>query len=161
MGAEGDLVPPRLARGCRCFGAWAGEELIAYGWLAFEPEWIGEVGLEIRPQPGDGYIWNCVTLAPHRRRGNFAALVVFMTAQARSEGRSRMWIASVEGSAESAVAYAGFVPVLRIAAHTLPGLRRLHVGPVAGAGPALVAAACRALSVGLGWSLRRRRTRRH
>src|SRR4029077_20283925 len=43
MGAEGDLVAARLSRGCRCFGAWAGDELLGYAWLSTGPEWIGEV----------------------------------------------------------------------------------------------------------------------
>ena len=54
MGEEGRLVAPRRARGCRCFAAWTGEDVVAYGWLAGGAEWIGEIGLEIRYIPVDG-----------------------------------------------------------------------------------------------------------
>ncbi|MDQ6741776.1 MAG: GNAT family N-acetyltransferase, partial [Candidatus Dormibacteraeota bacterium] len=71
MGAEGDLVLARLARGCRCLAVRSGGEVAGYGWLSTGPEWIGELGLEIRPAPGEIYVWNCVTLPAHRRRGLF------------------------------------------------------------------------------------------
>ena len=69
MGADGDLVESRLARGCRCFGAWLDDGLAGYGWLSTKPEWIGELELEIAPGDGEGYIWNCFTLEQQRRRG--------------------------------------------------------------------------------------------
>jgi hypothetical protein len=71
MEAESGLVPGRLARGSRCFGAWAGHELVGYGWLSTKSEWIGEIELEIGLAPGEAYIWNCVTLNRHRRKGVF------------------------------------------------------------------------------------------
>src|SRR6266851_5725936 len=75
MGDEGDLVEVRLARGCRCFGGWIDGELAGYGWLSTGSEWIGELELEIRPSVGEGYIWNCFTLADKRRRGVLRAVL--------------------------------------------------------------------------------------
>ncbi len=114
MGADGDLVALRLRRGCRCFAAWEGGTVLGYAWLSAGPEWIGEVGLEIRPGPAEAYIWNCVTLPPHRLRGVFRSLVAAICEQARSEGLRRLWIASLLGTAERALRPPGFEPAVRI-----------------------------------------------
>ena len=114
MGPEGDLVALRLRRGCRCFAAWEGDAVAAYGWLSAGPEWIGEIGLEITPGPGEAYIWNCVTLPEHRLRGLFRGLVSVICAEARAEGMHRLWIASLRGSAENALVPLGFEPALRV-----------------------------------------------
>ncbi len=164
MAAEGDLVAPRLERGCRCFVTRRGTDVAGYGWLSAGPEWIGEVGLEIRPGPREAYVWNSVTLPAHRLRGHFRALLLHLVATACREGVSRLWIGSVDGGAEAALAGAGFRPVLRIRVRRLPGLRWLTVRAAAGADPALVAAALVALGGGRGRlrsGPRRARIRRH
>src|SRR5450759_5292253 len=100
MEAEGDLVATRLARGCRCFGAWIGDELAGYGWLSTKPEWIGEIELTITPSEDEGYIWNCFTLEQFRRRGVLRALLAGIRERAHAEGLSRLWIGSVAIPAE-------------------------------------------------------------
>ena len=114
MGPERELVALRLRRGCRCFAAWNGDAVLGYGWLSSGPEWIGEVGLELTPAPGEAYIWNCVTLPPHRLRGVFRQLVAAILERARAEGLQRLWIAGLAGTAESALGPLGFEPVVRI-----------------------------------------------
>ena len=148
MGPEGDLVISRLDRECRCFGAWLGGELAGYGWLSTGPEWIGEVDLEIRPASGEAYVWNCVTLAPHRRKGVFQALVLGMVAQGRTEKMSRLWIGSVAIPAEKAVPRAGFVPLLHFSSEVVAGIRWLKVRPEPEAEPALLASAREVLAIG-------------
>ena len=166
MGPDGDLVTARLARGCRCFGAWLGDELGGYGWLSSGPEWIGEVELWIAPGAGEAYIWNCVTLADHRRRGVFTALLIGISGQARSEGLARMWVGSVAIPAEKAIGPSGFEPALHLDSTVIKEMRWVRVWAPEGAAPGLVEAACTALSVGrqplrLGTSLRAWRPRRH
>lgn len=148
MGEEGDLVSERLARGCRCFGAWLGPDLVAYGWLSTRAEWIGEVRLEIKPASGEAYVWNCVTLAAHRGKGIFRTLLFCITAQARKEGLARLWIGSVGKTGEMAIAEAGFSPVLRLEVLSLPWLRWLRVRAVDRADMGLVGSARQALAVG-------------
>ena len=114
MGHEGDLVATRLARGCRCFAAWRDDAVAGYAWLSGGPEWIGEVGLEIQPGPGEAYIWNCVTLPPYRRQGVFRDLVAHLCEVAEGEGLSRLWIGGLEGTAEAALPPLGFQQELRI-----------------------------------------------
>ncbi len=76
MGDERPLVRLRLERGCRCLVVRIGDGIAAYGWLSMGSEWIGELGLEIRPAPGEAYLWNCVTLPEHRYRGYYRALLL-------------------------------------------------------------------------------------
>ena len=161
MGAEGDLVEVRLGRGCRCFGAWLGDELAGYGWLSSRPEWIGELELEIRPSAGEGYIWNCVTLEHQRRRGVLRALLAGIRSSAHDEGFSRLWIGSVAIPAEKAFGSSGFTPALVFASEVITGYRWLQVRPAAAAEPALVQAAHHVVGVPEGRFLRISHPRRH
>jgi len=164
MAGEGDLVALRLARGCRAFVVRRDGELAGYGWLSAGAEWIGELGLEIRPRPGEAYLWNCVTLPPHRRRGCFRALLQQVAGAAGREGLSRLWIGSLHDGLEEALAGMGLRPVLRFRVRDLAGLRWLAVRPAAVADPALVAAALASLGGGAGRvrsGPRRLRRRRH
>ncbi|HEX9098055.1 MAG TPA: GNAT family N-acetyltransferase [Candidatus Dormibacteraeota bacterium] len=148
MGPEGDLVAARLSRGCRCFGAWAGDELLGYAWFSSGTEWIGEIDLEIRPSEGEAYLWNCVTLPPHRRQGVFGAMVAGVAVRARNEGLSRLWIGSVAIPAEKVIPRAGFAPVLRFSSEVLSGIRWLKVRPDEAVEPGLLAAGRDVLAVG-------------
>jgi len=161
MGGEGGLVATRFARGCRCFGARSGGELAGYGWLSTQPEWIGEIQVELWPGPDEGYVWNCVTLEKHRRRGIFSALLLGLTAWGRAVGLRRLWIGSVAIPAEKAVRPAGFKPALDFASATVGDYHWLRVQPAGGAEPALVRAALEVLSVHPGAVLRSSQMRRH
>lgn len=140
MGGDGDLVAVRIARGCRAFVAWEAGQVVAYGWLSAAPEWIGELAVEIRPGPGEAYVWNCFTLAEHRLRGHFASLLRGIVGQASREGISRLWIGSL-GGATPAVVAAGFRPALAIRLINSNGLRHLKLTPPPGVDPALFGAA--------------------
>jgi GNAT superfamily N-acetyltransferase len=161
MGDEGDLVATRLARGCRCFGAWIGGELAGYSWLSTRSEWIGELELTINPRAGEGYIWNCLTLPAHRRQGVLRAMLAGLKRQAQAEHFSRLWIGSVAIPAERAFGPSGFTPVLLFASELIVGYRWLHVGQVEGADPALAAAGHQVIGVPSGRFLRLSRQRRH
>lgn len=159
MGEEGDLVAPRLARGCRCFAAWIGDEVAGYGWLSTDREWIGELQLTISPRPGEGYIWNCVTLPEHRRKGIFRAMIGGISEIAQSEGLRRLWIGSVAIPAEHAMGPAGFIPTLHFSSVTFQEYHWLRVTP----SDDLVLAqdACEVLRIRPGAFLRIAHQRRH
>jgi GNAT superfamily N-acetyltransferase len=166
MGTEGDRVATRMRRGCRCFVARINEEIVGYGWVSTAAEWMGEVQLEIRPARGEAYIWNCVTLPPHRLKGVFGALLRAVKAQLKGDGLSRAWIGSVDDPAEKAFDDAGFVPVMRLDATSRLGFRWVRVRPAYRADPLLAAAASLALGsrgvpFGSGFYLRWAETRRH
>jgi GNAT superfamily N-acetyltransferase len=161
MGVEGDLAALRLARGCRCFGAWAGERLVAYSWLSTGAEWIGELGLEIRPHAGEAYVWNCVTLPAHRRQGVFRNLLQCVLSAAAAEGLTRLWIGSVEDFADKAIHDAGFRPVVKFESRSLGAWRRLRIRRADDARPDDVAAALQAISLPVGARFHRVKNRRH
>ena len=161
MEAESVLVPGRLARGSRCFGAWAGHELVGYGWLSTKSEWIGELELEIGLPPGEAYIWNCVTLARHRRKGIFRSVVTAIVAQAYKEGLARLWIASLASVGGNTIQQAGFQPVLRFDSAKRLGVYWLRVRPAQGVDADLLASAREAVAMKGGLSVRRSTIRRH
>jgi GNAT superfamily N-acetyltransferase len=161
MGSEGDLVPTRLARGCRCFGAWIGDDLAGYGWLSTKPEWIGELELTITPRAGEAYVWNCFTLEHLRRRGVLRALLAGIRERAGKEGLTRLWIGSVAIPAERAFGPSGFTPALVFASELIAGYRWLQVQSATGADLNLAEAAHQRVGVPSGRFLRLSHQRRH
>lgn len=159
MGAEGDVVAQRLARGSRCFVVWIDQAIAGYGWLSTGPEWVGELQLEIRPGPGEGYVWNCVTMARHRRKGVFHSLLLGIVDLARREGFRRLWIGSVAIPAERAVGESGFHPAVHFASMTAAGLQMVSASPASDGG--LAADGARVLGIRTGLSVRRSRRVRH
>ncbi|HKC18646.1 MAG TPA: GNAT family N-acetyltransferase [Candidatus Dormibacteraeota bacterium] len=127
MGRDGDLVASRLERECLCFAAFSEGALLGYGWLSRGPEWIGELQLEIKPREWEAYIWNCVTLPQHRRRGVFRSLVAGMSTAARRLGARRVWIGSVDIPAEVALPSLGFVPSLHFDVLCVAGVHAMRV----------------------------------
>jgi GNAT superfamily N-acetyltransferase len=157
--SEADLVTPRFERGCRCFAVLIDGAVAGYGWLSTGPEWIGEIQLEIRPGKAEAYIWNCVTLAEHRRKGVFRSLVAGIADAARRSGAWRVWIGSVDIPAESALAPLGFRPALGFATVAAGPVHMTRMTVVAG--QELGLQACAVLRVRTGTRLRRARSRRH
>jgi GNAT superfamily N-acetyltransferase len=161
MGPDGDLVEKRLARGCRCFAVEIDGSFAGYGWLSTGPEWIGELQLEIKPKPREGYIWNCVTLPEHRRKGVFRSLITGISAACARDGLRRMWIGTVAIPAEKALGPSGFEPVLEFATVVLAGYIWTRVQPAASADPGTVVDAHQAVAIPAGRFLRTSRARRH
>jgi GNAT superfamily N-acetyltransferase len=133
---------------------------VGYGWLSTKSEWIGEVQLEIGLPAGEAYIWNCVTLARHRRKGVFRAVVTAIVGQARKEGLARLWIASLVGVGGKTIQQVGFQPVLQFDSSKRLGLQWLRVRPAQGVDPQLLTSAREAVAVG-GLSVHRPIIRRH
>lgn len=158
MGPDADVIAPRFARGCLCFAVRAAGAIGAYGWLSTGPEWIGEIQLEIKPREREAYIWNCVTMPEHRRRGMFGALVTGMLLAAARLGARRIWIGSVAIPAEKALAPLGFRPALTFSTVEIAGL---HLMRVKAAGRPLAADASSVLGVAPGLVVRGAKRRRH
>ncbi|HLZ94528.1 MAG TPA: GNAT family N-acetyltransferase [Candidatus Dormibacteraeota bacterium] len=148
MGAEGDRVASRFARGCRSFAALHRGTLAAYGWLSTETEWIGELGIAISPAAGEAYVWNCFTLPAFRRQGHYRALLEGTVAHARAEGLKRLWIGSIHDPAEKADADAGFAPVLHFTVVKLGPVRWLRASDAPDAPAGLPGEARRRLGLG-------------
>ena len=142
MARDASLVRPRFARGVRCFAAMVGASIAGYGWLSTQPEWIGELQLDIRPGLGEGYVWNCATVLVHRRQGIFRAVLSGISSHARNSGLRRLWIGSVAIPAERAVGPSGFRPALRFSTWRLGPAHVLRSAPSPGADSKLIADAC-------------------
>jgi GNAT superfamily N-acetyltransferase len=147
MGAEGERVASRLARGVRAFAVREGGAIVSYGWLSAAAEWIGELDLEITPAPGEGYVWNCFTLEPQRRRGHYRSMLEGIVSVARSEGFRRLWIGSVDVPAEKADTDAGFIRVLSFEVAVEGARRRLEVSAIPGVEEQLVTEARKRLGL--------------
>ncbi len=159
MGADADLAASRLARGCRCFVVQVEDAVAGYGWLSSGPEWIGELQLQITPRPGEAYIWNCVTIAEHRRKGIFRAVLLGISGVARREGLRRLWLGSVAIPAEKAVGPSGFKPALHFASVRVAGLHLMRVSHASER--ALASDALAVVSTKAGVHVRRSQGRRH
>jgi GNAT superfamily N-acetyltransferase len=128
--------------------------------LSTKSEWIGEVQLEIGLPEGEAYIWNCVTLARHRRKGVFRAVVTAIVGQAHKEGLARLWIASLVGVGGKTIQQVGFQPALQFDSANRLGLHWLRVRPAQGVDPQLLTSAREAVAV-RGLSVHRPIIRRH
>jgi hypothetical protein len=139
MGPDGGLAAGRFARGVRCFVVRAEGGIAAYAWVSRREEWIGEVAAPIRVPAGDAYVWNCVTLEPHRRRGLFGLLLAGVSAALHEAGAGRLWIATVDGEPAGGrgARSAGFAPVASLTVLRAGGLRAMRVSGGAGASTAL------------------------
>jgi len=166
MQVDPDVVDARMARGCRCFVGRLDREVVAFGWLATRTEWIGELELDIRPEPDAAYVWNCATHPAHRRKGFFRSLVTGIAAQAQREGLNRLWIGTLDIPAAKGVADVGFVPAMRFTSVWMYGVRWLRARPPDSVDPALLMSARQVLAIAgvplrLGSSMKRAEQRRH
>lgn len=111
-----DLIIERFERGGRCLALWSEERMASYCWVAQGVEWIGEMEIHFRMQPGERYIWDCFTLPEYRRKGLYSALLSQMVKALAGEGVSRIWIGSNLENQSSIKGFenAGFQPVVQI-----------------------------------------------
>jgi ribosomal protein S18 acetylase RimI-like enzyme len=106
-------IMKRFQTGRRCYTAWVGSQVAAYGWVSFQEEYIGELNLWIHLQPGEAYIWDCVTLPAFRGQHLYSALLSYMLAELRKEPLQRVWIgANLDNQpSQKGIARAGFQAV--------------------------------------------------
>ena len=78
------VILQRFAAGRHCYAARVAGQLVTYGWVTFDEEDIGELGLSIRLKAGEAYIWDCATLPAYRRLRLYPALL--------TQGIQRVWI---------------------------------------------------------------------
>jgi ribosomal protein S18 acetylase RimI-like enzyme len=130
MGGDGLAeVSKRFETGRRCYAARVEGRLVAYGWVSFEEEFIGELSLRLRLLPGEAYIWNCVTLPTFRRNLLYSALLVNIVRELQKEQLSRVWIgADFDNMAsQRGIARAGFTCVADLRVARVLTLRQVWV----------------------------------
>jgi hypothetical protein len=89
---------------------------VAYGWISFDEEGIGELGLIIRLGEGEAYIWDCATLLAYRGQRLYPALLAHMLAELQRAGFKRVWIGTDADNLPSqrGVALVGCQPVAEV-----------------------------------------------
>ena len=109
-------VVQRLNLGRHCYLVRVEGRLAAYGWISFDEEGIGELGLTIRLGEGEAYIWDCATLPAYRGRRLYPALLAHMLAELQRAGYRRVWIGTDADNLPSqrGVALAGCQPVAEV-----------------------------------------------
>lgn len=114
--ADATPVLQRLSLGRHCYIARVAGQLVAYGWLTFDKEEIGELGLSVRLLPGEAYIWDCATLPAFRGQRLYPALLFHMLAILQQTGFRRAWIGMDADNlpSQTGATLAGFQPVIDI-----------------------------------------------
>jgi ribosomal protein S18 acetylase RimI-like enzyme len=143
-GASAD-VGKRFASGRRCYAAWAGEDIAAYGWVSFNEEYIGELNMRLHLLPGEAYIWDCATLPAFRRNHLYSALLLYIAGELRAEGLCRAWIGANQENltSQKGMARAGFQHVADLLIAPAPARRRGWLQGLPGVPDELVSAARR------------------
>ena len=85
-------VLSRFGEGKQCYIVRVEGKLVSYGWITFDQEDIGELGLRIRLNTGEAYIWDCATLLAYRGQRLYPALLAYMLAELKNVGYWRAWI---------------------------------------------------------------------
>jgi len=113
-----DTIPvlQRLSMGKHCYIARVEGKPVAYGWITFDKEDIGELGLSARLNEREAYIWDCATLAAYRGRRLYPALLACMLDELQRAGFRRIWIGTDADNLPSqiGVALVGCQPVVEI-----------------------------------------------
>ncbi len=138
----------RFRTGGRAFAGFSGEDLACYGWVSQGREWIGEMQAHFLMLPGEGYIWDCVTLPQFRRQGLYTALINHMLRALFAEGLHRVWIGSNIENQPSIRGFqrAGFRALVQVRLFRLLSRRFYGYRPCPGAPQGFVSATRRAFS---------------
>lgn len=107
------MVLQRFDNGRHCYICRVEGRLATYGWVTFDEEDIGELGLSIRLKAGEAYIWNCATLPAYRGQRLYPALLAHIIGELYHQGLRRVWIGTDTDNlpSQSGLALAGFQPI--------------------------------------------------
>jgi ribosomal protein S18 acetylase RimI-like enzyme len=144
-GVSSEELLKRFETGRRCYAAWVGDQVAAYGWVSLNEEHIGELNLQIKLLPGEAYIWDCATAPEFRRNHLYSALLGYIVKELRSEGLCRAWIgADIDNiPSQQGIARAGFHHVADLVVARLLAMRQIWAKGKPGVPEAIVAEARR------------------
>lgn len=119
----------RFEMGRHCYGAWAEGQPVAFGWVSYSDEQIGELNLRIKLLPGEVYIWDCTTAPDFRRNGLYSALLSYIIGELRTQQICRAWIgADLDNVAsQKGIARAGFHHVANLVIERVVAMRQVWV----------------------------------
>jgi len=136
----------RFENGRRCYIAQVEDQIVAYGWVSFEEEHIGELNLRIRLLPGEVYIWDCATIPAFRRKHLYSALLGYIIEELRADGLCRAWIGAGLNNkpSQQGMARAGFHHGADLVVERVLAMRQVWVQGQPGVPESIVAEARRA-----------------
>ncbi len=83
----------RLKDKRRLYTAWSADRLAGYGWVSFDSEAVGELGVRLRLEPCEVYLWDFYTLPAYRDRHVYAAMLAWLAQTLSGEADlCRAWI---------------------------------------------------------------------
>jgi GNAT superfamily N-acetyltransferase len=133
----------RLEGGSQCYGAWVDGQAVAYGWISFQSEDIGELNLRIKLLPGEAYIWDCATLPGFRGKRLYSALLNYILGELRAQNLCRAWIGADHDNlaSQKGMARAGFHHVADLVIERVLAMRQVWVMGLPGVPDSIVAEA--------------------
>jgi hypothetical protein len=122
-------ITRRLKCGRQCYAAWLDDQAVAYGWVSFGHEDIGELNLRIKLVPGEAYIWDCATLSAFREKLLYSALLVYILGELRAQNLCRAWIGADHDNvvSQKGMARAGFHHVADLVIERVLAMRQVWV----------------------------------
>jgi len=133
-----DVVRARRLHGRHPYVVEVDGKIVSYGWVAYSAEPLGDLGISFQLKPDEAYIYDCATRPDYRGRGYYPALLRFMCAALRHEGRRRAWIGTAPGNftSQHSITRAGFVKVADVNFTRRPdGSFRVDIYGVPGVAP--------------------------
>ena len=123
------IILQRFSTGRHCYAARVDrvdEKLAAYGWVTFDEEAIGELGLRFRLKAGEAYIWDCATLPPYRGQLLYSALLSYIVSELCAAGLCRVWIGADTDNlvSQQGMVLAGFQPAIDFLVESAQGISR-------------------------------------
>jgi len=120
------IILQRFATGRHCYTARVEGKLATYGWVTFDEEAIGELGLRFRLKAGEAYIWDCATLPAYRGQLLYPALLSYIVSELRAAGLCRVWIGADTDNmvSQQGMALAGFQPAIDFLVESAQGISR-------------------------------------
>ena len=120
------IILQRFATGRHCYASRVDGKLAAYGWVTFDEEAIGELGLRFRLKAGEAYIWDCATLPAYRGQLLYPALLSYIVSELRAAGLCRVWIGADTDNmvSQQGMALAGFQPAIDFLVESAQGISR-------------------------------------
>ena len=146
LDAASEEILKRLNAGKYCYSAWVDGQLVAYGWVSFVDEHIGELNLRIKLLPGEVYIWDCATSPAFRGKHLYSSLLSHMIRELSAEGFCRAWIGTDldNVASQKGIVRAGFHHVADLALERVFAIRQVWVDGLPGVPEQIVSEARRA-----------------
>ncbi len=128
-GATPAEILGRFERGRRCYVARVDGKVAAYGWVSFDEEFVGELRLRLRLEPGEAYIWDCATVPEFRRLRLYSALLSYILSDLRFGHFKWAWIgANLDNEpSQRGIARAGFHHIANLVVERVLGMRMVWV----------------------------------